>query len=102
MAVGVEDGLAWVVDGQSLAVNLTKLVVSSATIGSKVGGFVDERSRPGIRTGVGGCPEGVAEEDRSKLVGILSRDASERISRLKRYTHRRKQRRGGRYKCSRR
>ena len=102
MVVGVEDGLGWVADGQVLRGGLTVNVVPSATVGGKVGGLMDERSRPGIRTGVGGSPESIAEEYRSELVGIWSRHASERISRLKGYTHRRKQRCRAGYKCSRR
>ena len=102
MIVGIENGLGGVADGQSLRVNLAINGVQSATVGGEVGGFVDERPRLGIRTGVGGSPESAAEVYRSELIGDWSRDASERIPGSKRYTHRRKHRYQARCKCSRR
>jgi len=67
--VGIEDGLGWVGNGQISRVSLTINVVLSATVDGEVGGFVDERSRLGIRSGVGGVPESAAEVYRSELVG---------------------------------
>ena len=70
MAVGVEDGRSWVLDGQVLAVRLAVSVVPGATVGVEVGSLVDERSALGIGTGGGGLPEGTAKVDGSELIGI--------------------------------
>lgn len=102
MVVGIEDGLVWVADGQVLRVSLAVNVVAGATVDVEVGSFVDERSRLGICTGVGGVPESAAEVYRSELVGVWSRDGSVRIRRSKRDTDRRKHRCRSQRKCSRR
>ena len=70
MAVGVEDGSVWVVEGQVLASILTVSVVPSSTVLSEVGSFMDKRPCLGIGTGGRGVPEGTAEVDDSEIIGI--------------------------------
>lgn len=76
MVVGVEDGLRWAGFGQVLRGGLAVNVVLSATVDGEVRSLVDERSGPGVSTGVGGTPEGTAEVDGPECVGIWSRDLS--------------------------
>jgi len=70
VTVGVVDGPSWVVDSQCLAGRLTISPVIGATVGGEMRGLVNERSCLGIGTCVGSGPEGTAQVDLSKLVGI--------------------------------
>ena len=70
MAVGIEDGLSRVTDGQVLAVGLTVSVILGTAIDGEVGSLMDNRPGPGIRTGVGGVPEAVAEVDGPECIGV--------------------------------
>jgi len=70
VSVSIEHGLRRVVDSQLHGSSLTVSVVTGTTIGGEVRRLVDDRSGPGIGTGVGGIPESTAEVDRPELVGI--------------------------------
>ena len=70
MTIGVEDGLNWVAVRQVLTTGMTVGVVLCATVDSKVGRLVDERSSLGIGTSGGGLPEGTAEVDLPEIFGI--------------------------------
>ena len=70
MAVGVEDGMRWILDGQFLGRTLPVHIVFSVTVGDEVGSLVDKYSGFGISTGVGGPPEGTTEMDLSIFLGI--------------------------------
>ena len=74
MTVGIEDGLAWIVDGQLLRCILTGSVVLGPTVLGEAGRLVDKRSGLRVGTVEGSVPEGTAEVDLSELVGIWSRD----------------------------
>jgi len=45
-------------------------MVAGATVEGEVGSLVNQRSGPGIGTDVACVPEGTAEVDNSKIVGI--------------------------------
>ena len=70
MTVGIEDGLRWIADSQLHGSGLTVRVVTGTTVVGEVGRLVDDRSGPGISTGVGGIPESTAEVDCPELAGI--------------------------------
>ena len=70
VTISVVDRLSYVTDGQVLTGGLAILVVLGPTVGVEVGRFMDKRSSLGICTSVGGAPEGTAEVDPSKSVGI--------------------------------
>ena len=70
MAVGVEDRLSRVADGQALAATLTISVVFGTTVGREVRSFVDDRPRLGIGTGKGSAPKGTAKVDGPEFIGI--------------------------------
>ena len=70
VTISVEDGPVWVAVRQVLTFGTAVSVVLGSTVDDEVRGFVDERSSLGIGTGGGGLPEGAAEVDLPKLVGI--------------------------------